>query len=272
LTPLTRALAMLALAALLVGLLGAAVIAGSDHVDHPALSIALEMGIGAAWIGTGLYAWWRRPENRFGALMTAVGFTWFLGALVAADPPAVFAVGFITSVLAYGLLFHMLLAFPTGRLEGRWEKVVTAVAYFDVIVVQLAIVLFDRTPDPDHCDHCAHNPLLIADKHGLVQVLSGVQATIGIIGFLGLVALLARRWRRSRDVQREALTPVLAATAALALFLILTLMSDVTGFPPDDAETAIDIAGLVALLSVPVARSEERRVGKECRSRWSPYH
>ena len=22
----------------------------------------------------------------------------------------------------------------------------------------------------------------------------------------------------------------------------------------------------------PVARSEERRVGKECRSRWSPYH
>ena len=23
---------------------------------------------------------------------------------------------------------------------------------------------------------------------------------------------------------------------------------------------------------VPVVRSEERRVGKECRSRWSPYH
>ena len=23
---------------------------------------------------------------------------------------------------------------------------------------------------------------------------------------------------------------------------------------------------------VPVLRSEERRVGKECRSRWSPYH
>ena len=25
-------------------------------------------------------------------------------------------------------------------------------------------------------------------------------------------------------------------------------------------------------LGDPVARSEERRVGKECRSRWSPYH
>ena len=29
-------------------------------------------------------------------------------------------------------------------------------------------------------------------------------------------------------------------------------------------------AGLVAVCFV--ARSEERRVGKECRSRWSPYH
>ena len=26
------------------------------------------------------------------------------------------------------------------------------------------------------------------------------------------------------------------------------------------------------LLAPPLARSEERRVGKECRSRWSPYH
>ena len=24
--------------------------------------------------------------------------------------------------------------------------------------------------------------------------------------------------------------------------------------------------------AIPAARSEERRVGKECRSRWSPYH
>mgnify|MGYP003888687433 CR=1 FL=1 len=30
--------------------------------------------------------------------------------------------------------------------------------------------------------------------------------------------------------------------------------------------------GWFALFAVPGARSEERRVGKECRSRWSPYH
>src|ERR1051326_2759936 len=33
---------------------------------------------------------------------------------------------------------------------------------------------------------------------------------------------------------------------------------------------AADVARAVCIGSVPVARSEERRVGKECRSRWSP--
>jgi len=33
----------------------------------------------------------------------------------------------------------------------------------------------------------------------------------------------------------------------------------------------LGVAALVIILSV-TNRSEERRVGKECRSRWSPYH
>src|SRR2546421_10030164 len=42
-----------------------------------------------------------------------------------------------------------------------------------------------------------------------------------------------------------------------------------------DADVAVQndlrrLAGLV--LVYPAPRSEERRVGKECRSRWSPYH
>ena len=31
-------------------------------------------------------------------------------------------------------------------------------------------------------------------------------------------------------------------------------------------------AVIVLVVSVVIFRSEERRVGKECRSRWSPYH
>jgi len=44
------------------------------------------------------------------------------------------------------------------------------------------------------------------------------------------------------------------------LFYALTKMTDI-----------IDITLLIPLVAL-IVRSEERRVGKECRSRWSPYH
>src|SRR2546425_12800024 len=46
------------------------------------------------------------------------------------------------------------------------------------------------------------------------------------------------------------------------------LLKNLTG-PNSIAYTATDP---VALAKVLTKRSEERRVGKECRSRWSPYH
>src|SRR3712207_9447316 len=45
---------------------------------------------------------------------------------------------------------------------------------------------------------------------------------------------------------------------------------DVDGFLP---QVAVSGAPMLALIAAGVGmRSEERRVGKECRSRWSPYH
>src|ERR1035441_1544126 len=40
-----------------------------------------------------------------------------------------------------------------------------------------------------------------------------------------------------------------------------------TAYPP-----SLPIPSARAVIASPSARSEERRVGKECRSRWSPYH
>ena len=39
-----------------------------------------------------------------------------------------------------------------------------------------------------------------------------------------------------------------------------------------DAGAALELLHAFALFHDDVMRSEERRVGKECRSRWSPYH
>ena len=36
--------------------------------------------------------------------------------------------------------------------------------------------------------------------------------------------------------------------------------------------TLIEVMVAMLVLSIAMIESEERRVGKECRSRWSPYH
>ena len=58
----------------------------------------------------------------------------------------------------------------------------------------------------------------------------------------------------------------------LAGFLLMLAM----GFNPIDGYTYLFKGGLMNPQrignSIATARSEERRVGKECRSRWSPYH
>ena len=41
---------------------------------------------------------------------------------------------------------------------------------------------------------------------------------------------------------------------------------------PVKVVTGIRRCGKSSLLKLMTLRSEERRVGKECRSRWSPYH
>ena len=49
-----------------------------------------------------------------------------------------------------------------------------------------------------------------------------------------------------------------------------TLCSALKGLPEsDDLRSSAD---LVQSWALELLRSEERRVGKECRSRWSPYH
>ena len=101
------------------GLLGAFVVAQSDHVDYKALTIVIALGIAAAWIGTGLYAWWRRPRNRVGALMTWTGFAWLLNVFVAANSPAIFTLAVMTSNLYLAAFVHLLLAYPDGRLRCR---------------------------------------------------------------------------------------------------------------------------------------------------------
>ena len=80
--------ASVAMAAVMVAL-----VVSSDHESSPELAATLGPFIGLSFCGTGVFAWLRRPHNRFGALMTGVGFAWFLSALTEANDPWVSTLG-----------------------------------------------------------------------------------------------------------------------------------------------------------------------------------
>ena len=248
------ALIGLGLAGFAGGVLTLVVALSSDHLDEvQAGGIVFNPLIGWSFIGTGLFAWWRRPENAFGALMTAVGFVWFISTLSASDVPWLFAIGGLFGALPYAFLLHMLVAFPSGRLETRWERILVGVGYFDTTVMQVIGVLFLNTADPDVCNDCPANPLLISDQEVVSGIAFGLQALIGAFGVTAIAILLVRRWRSASPALRSALAPVLLAGVVTAILLTLSLVGDITGVPDDAAEDVIDLLGAAAICSVPCA-------------------
>src|SRR5258708_170644 len=70
----------------------------------------------------------------------------------------------------------------------------------------------------------------------------------------------------------------ISAAAFWAMVLETTVMSELFQMPPPPSAAVLPLSvepvtkAFASLASPPPKRSEERRVGKECRSRWSPYH
>ncbi len=116
------AIGALAAAGLLFGLGALALVLTGDHDTVTGPFVMLALTLGWSFIGTGLYAMWRRPEQPIGRLMVLVGFLWFMGALPESDSALVHTIGLALSGLWAGPLVHLLIAFPTGRVEPGLER------------------------------------------------------------------------------------------------------------------------------------------------------
>src|SRR5689334_3271434 len=88
---------------------------------------------------------------------------------------------------------------------------------------------------------------------------------------IGEASSSTRAWRERRDLYPEGVASGDPHSDSVLLW---------TRRPPVDGDTATRLTVEVAedeqftrvVATAQASRSEERRVGKECRSRWSPYH
>ena len=133
-----------------VGVLSAVVAAGlaaasctvflaltSDHIPEPGVHAALQVWGMLGFFVAGVVAWWRRPESRFGVLMVLAGVAWFLSSLSSSNLAVPYTVGIAFDLLPAVLFLHVVLAFPTGRLERFPERAFVGVGYVTALFVHV---------------------------------------------------------------------------------------------------------------------------------------
>ena len=151
--------------------------------------------------------------------MTLVGVGVALSGLQLFDDDALWAIGAMSDAIAVSLLLHLLLAFPSGRLEGRAERRVAALGYVSSVAQPLRILF-----SPCDVSDCPEsNPVLIADAPLVAGVLELVQGLTVVAAVVLTLWLLIRRWRRSSPAQRRGLEPVLLFGAVIMLTGLATV-------------------------------------------------
>jgi signal transduction histidine kinase len=263
---LNRALVAIALAAVVAGGAAAALVASSDHTPNAGAGIAIGLLISWSFVGTGLYAWWRRPASRFGALFVAVGFTFLLGALTTSDNSVVFTAGVVLANLYFVLFAHMLLAHPDGRLRERWHAWLLAAGYALVVIGPMPQLLFGFSERMlDSCPDCPESALLIERNDTLRDVLNAVTSVMGVAVVAVVLAILIRHWRQATPVQRRAMAPVVWSGVAMLVLLATALGSDAAGI--SRLTDMLGTLGLFVFASVPwvfligLVRSRVARAG-----------
>jgi signal transduction histidine kinase len=240
-------LALFALGVIFAGL-DVALALTSTHEEQKVVTAILGPLIGLSFIGTGVFAWWRRPLNRFGLLMTGVGIAWFLAGLTESNNSTVFTIGSYVEPLYLVIVIQMVLSFPTGRLETFAQRATIAAGYLDVLAVRLPFFLLGgdiagnvKGPRPD-------NVFAIVDAPDLADVFDYTATFVAVVVLVATLVLLVRKRQAATPPQRRALAPMLWTGLALVGLLGIAFIIDVLGLPGAIG----DVSGLLALVSFAV--------------------
>ena len=248
-------LATLAVGGLVAAGLSLALALNSDHVTNPWVQAGLFIWIELSYLVSGLIAWWRRPESRFGRLMVLAGFGAFLTNLAWANNPVLFTIGQACDLLLVALFLHVFLAFPTGRLHGRVERVLVGAGYAVSLGLQLIVMLLGGFGS-DNLLAAVDAPAAANAVHAVELILmSGLSlAGVGVLAYRRRAG--GRPLRRSAALLVDAFAFALVAVAATLIMGIFVvpgfavaqrIMLVMLGLAP--------VAFLIGLLNARLART-----------------
>jgi len=250
--------------------------------------------VGLAYLVAGAIAWTRRPDNRTGPLLLAIGYSWYIPDFQASPVPVVAAVAFAIRRLVNGLSAYLLLTFPSGRLSLTRHRIAMGlVIAIAAIQMPTRLVLADRIPAVlEHVDRVTTlgcdcvNPFRVPS---VPDVLASIELWTGFLSVASAVFILSLVILRLTDAtapMRRVLWPVLfGALVALVIFAfnvlsstlaVNTALTGALGWVLSLARASVPIGFLVGLLrmrmdkaavaTLVVGLQDERRRGSLERS------
>jgi len=193
----------------------------SDWVDKSDLAIAAHVAVGMSFVLVGVVAWSLRPGNRVGPLMAATGFVYFSIDLGWISTPATFVAADEWRGVFYAFLFWLLLAFPSGRLESRADRIYVSAFFAYVLLVRPFPSAAFYDPHTEGPFDAPANPLLVRADPELNTSVDRWLSAIDLALIVAMLVLVVRRWRRAGRYTRRALVPVFGVVGVVAAALLV---------------------------------------------------
>ena len=174
-------------------------------------------------IAVGLYWRHKRPRNHLGSLLIVLGLVGVPYILTASTDPKLFAIGGTTEAPIYAMTSAVILAFPSGRIEGVAAKVTLAGSVIFCVVSGLVVALADPQAGPafsiSGCRAaCPANGLAIWSTPAWLPTFNDVSGALLIAIPIATAGVLVWRFITGTPPRRRALS--IGAPIAL-LFLAM---------------------------------------------------
>jgi signal transduction histidine kinase len=232
----------------------AAALALSGDGDHRGLVAVAKASIVGLPMAVGLYAWRRGAEARFGRLLIAAGVAWFVSTLAESGDDLVYTIGRTAGWLVEVLLVYLILAFPSGRLPERTDRVLAAAMGAVVLVLYLPRLLLVEdfevpSPFTSCVEDCPANAFFPLEREP--QFVDAVMRPLGVVlVFAVMTAVTVRLWARTRaasPLTRRMLVPVVAVGATRAGLLGIAIVARQL----DSTAKALEVTSWLLALAIP---------------------
>ncbi len=186
---------------------------------------------GGSFIASGLIAWERRPENRVGALMVAVGFALFADPLLSMpDSSLAKSLGLLFTDFWSVIFAVLLLSFPHGRrITGKVDRLLVLAFAVPAVIMQVAWLLFLEERGHLLLSRGFSNAFLVWPNAEIAHAIESRQRDLFLLATVSLFLVLTWRWLRASPPLRRVLVPVLAGGASMLSFAVLLTTDLISG-------------------------------------------